>query len=387
MNNSIPYREKIRIEVVRDFDVLEPYADSWNRLALPAPQRTPMLSHAYITTYFEYLLEPGESWFCLMALQGDELLGVLPVVVTPARYAGFDRPLLRAPFNMHIASVDFLIKEGLAFQVVPLLLDGIKSASKKYLGLELLRIPASSPTISVLAHRVRGSTVIKEFNGSGSFIDTTGSFEEYRAGLGRNFNRNLIKARNKISQLTNIKAIFLSGAEADEKEVDILMRVEAAGWKGRAGTAIMSSRSTRAFYTALTRQLSKLGWLEWHVLYCDDRPIAIHFAIKLGRTLVINKIGFDEEFAQFSPGNILFERTVQRAFDSKDTDEINCLTDMPWHNNWKMIKKDYFDFWIYPRRPIPLICGVLPKEIRRWGRRMPAVKSLYKRIRSITKGA
>ncbi|MEE9553430.1 MAG: GNAT family N-acetyltransferase, partial [candidate division Zixibacteria bacterium] len=152
-------------------------------------------------------------------------------------------------------------------------------------------------------------------------------------------------------------------------------------------TAIISLKSSQEFYTALARRLSKLGWLEWHILYTDDRPIAIHLSIKMGRVLVINKIGFDEEFAWCSPGNILFERAVQRAFDSKDTDEINCLTDMAWHDNWKMIKKDYYDFWIYPRCPIPLIYGVLPKKIRRWGRRLPAVKSLYKRIRSMAKGA
>jgi hypothetical protein len=52
-----------------------------------------------------------------------------------------------------------------------------------------------------------------------------------------------------------------------------------------------------------------------------------------------------------------------------------------------MIKKDYFDFWIYPRRPIPIIFGVLPKIARRLGRRIPAVKPLYRWIRSMTKGA
>jgi len=378
--------EKIRTEVVRNLDDLEPYADDWNQLALHAPQQIPTLSHAYISTYLEYFLEPGESWFCLLALQGDELLGVLPVVVTPTKHASFDRPLLKTPYNMHIASVDFATKEGIADRIVPILLERLQKTAPRRMGLELLRIPASSPTISVLADGVRGSTVIKEFNGRGSFLDTTGSFEEYRAALGRNFSRNLTKAKNRISRLPNIKTLFLSGTEADEKEADTLIRVEAAGWKGRTGSAILSSPLLRVFYTALARRLSKLGWLEWHILFTDDRPIAMHFAIKMGRILVINKIGFDEEFARCSPGNILFERTIQRAFDSKNTDEINCLTDMAWHDNWRMIKKDYFDLWIYPRRPIPLIYGVLPKKIRRWGRRMPALKSLYKKIRSVAKG-
>jgi hypothetical protein len=387
MTSSIPEREKIRIEIVSSIEALAPFAESWNLLALQAPQQTPMLSHAYVTTYFEQFLEPGESWFCLLALRGEELLGLFPVVVTPATHAGIDRPLLRAPFNMHIASVDFLCKNGLALIVFPLLFDGFKKTLNKSSGLELLRIPAASPTLSLLDGCLRGATVIKEFNGRGSFIDTSGSFEEYRSGLGHNFSRNLIKAHNKISTLPDVRTSFFSGAKADPKEIYTLMKIEASGWKGKAGTAIISSKATREFYTHLTRRLSEIGWLEWHILYTDNRPIAMHFAIKMGTTLVINKIGFDEEFARYSPGNILFEQTVKRAFDSGDTDEINCLTDMTWHDNWRMIKKDYFDFWIYPLKPIPLVYGLLPKKIRRLGRRMPALKSLYKRIRSLVAGA
>jgi hypothetical protein len=378
---------KIELAVIRDIDSLEPFADAWNRLASRAPQKIPMLSHAYIITYFEHFLEPDESWFCIMALRGEELLGVLPATITPARYAGVERPLLRAPFNMHIASVDFLVSEEMDHQVVSLLLNGLKKESAKYFALELRRIPASSPTISALAGRVPGSTVIKEFNGRGSFIDTMGSFEEYQAGLKHNFRRNLTKARNKISKLPDLKTVFLSGEDADPDEIDTLMKVEAAGWKGRAGTAIISSNTTQAFYSDLARRLAKLGWLEWHILYTDDRPIAMHLAMKIDRTLVINKIGFDEEFSRCAPGNILFEQTVRRAFESDDTDEIDCITDMSWHDNWQVIKKDFYDLWIYPNRPISLICGVLPKKIKDLGRRVPAVKSLYKWIRSMVKGA
>jgi len=387
MDGANKDRDKLVIEVAREFDAIEPYADSWDRLAFEAPQRIPMLSHAWIKTYFEFFIEPGESWCCLLARREKELLGVLPVIISPLKNAYFDSSVLRAPFNLHTASVDFLYDASKAEQIILSLVEGLDLVSKNHMGLELLRIPASSPTVSVLKDRDCGSIIIKEFNGKGSFLNTSGSYEEYKSGLGRNFRRNLTKAGNKISQLPNLKTVFLSGSGADAKEVETFMTVEAAGWKSRAGTAIKSSPKLRAFYATVSRRLYDLGWLEWHFLLTDDRPIAAHFATKMGKTLIISKIGYDEEFSRYSPGNILFERTIQRAFESSDTEEINCLTDMAWHDNWKMTKKDYFDFWIYPRRPIPLIYGVLPKIIRQWGRRVPAAKSLYKRIRSLMMGA
>lgn len=378
--------EILQVEIIRNLEALKPFADRWNRLTEDAPQRTPMLSHAWVSTYFEHFLEPGESWFCLMVLRGDELLGVLPVIQTPAKLAGFDRPLLRTPFNLHTASVDFILKKDVETEIVRLLLNNLDSISKNRIALELLRIPAASPSVSLLDGRLPGFLVIREFNGRGSFLDTTGDFDEYRASLRHNFSRNLTKAHNKISKLPDVKARFFSGVEALPEMVDMLMKIEASGWKGEAGTAIVSSNTTRNFYRDLTRRLSNIGWLEWHFLYTEDRPIAVHFGIKLGRTLILNKIGFDEEFARYSPGNILFEEAVKRAFDSDDTDEINCLTDMAWHDNWKMIKKDYYDFWIYPLRPVPMIFGVLPKKIRSLGRRIPVLKSLYKRFRSLIAG-
>ena len=155
--------------------------------------------------------------------------------------------------------------------------------------------------------------------------------------------------------------------DADEKKDETLMRVETASWKGRAGTAIISSPALRPFYTALASQLFRLGWLEWYILLTDGRPIAMHFSIKTRGSPVINKKGYGEDFVRYSPGNILFEQTIRRAFNSNDTAEINCLTDMAWHDNWKMIDKDYSDLWIYLRRPIFLIYSVPIKTIRRWG--------------------
>src|SRR5215216_6204435 len=73
----------LRVEIVRDIASLESHAAAWNRLALAASQRLPMLSHAWIAAYLAHRLAPGETWCCALAYDADSLVGVLCVVVTP----------------------------------------------------------------------------------------------------------------------------------------------------------------------------------------------------------------------------------------------------------------------------------------------------------------
>ena len=161
------------------------------------------------------------------------------------------------------------------------------------------------------------------------------------------------------------------------------MKVEASGWKKKEGTAIEQSPTLVSFYTALTKRLSALGWLEWHFLETDGRVIAGQMGVKMGRTLTLFKIGYDEEYSYCSPGNILFERVVERAYGQGDTDEINCITDMAWHDNWGMDKRPHYDLWIYPKHPIPFFFGALPRKARMRLSKITGLKAAYHQAKKL----
>src|SRR5262249_11818964 len=113
----------LRIEVVRDPEALARYADAWDRLALEAPQRLPMLSHAWVSSYFEHLLEPNETWCCVFAYEGDELVGVLPVVAAPHPLFGSSQPRLRTVLGSHSHLGDVLTTGGVRINILRLLLS------------------------------------------------------------------------------------------------------------------------------------------------------------------------------------------------------------------------------------------------------------------------
>ena len=373
-------------QIVSSFDALRAHADAWNQLAYAAPHRLPTLSYAWVASYLENLLTSQEKWYCILAFDRQELVGVLPIVVAPHKVLGNPLPRLRTPHNKHSFSVDFLSASGRESEVIPFLLKSLMEAQSRLYDFSLNRLPLVSPTMTAFDNVREGAIFVKEFDGAGSYLKLENTFEQYKKSLSRNFSRNLIKAKNKLARLPAVKTVFLSEGDATVDGLEHFMRIEASGWKARAGTAISQSPKLVAYYSSLVRRLSDLRWLEWHFLQTGDRIIAAQMGVKMGRALVILKIAYDEEMSYCSPGNLLLESTIERAYTSGDIDVIDCITDMPWHKNWKMEQRDYYNFWIYPRKPISWLLGALGRRARIGIRRLPILAPFYRQLKGYMKG-
>ncbi len=375
----------MHIEKIHDLNQLSSYSDSWNKLAFNAPQKLPTLSYAWVASFYEHMLLPGESWLCLMAMKGEELVGVLPVVISPHRVFGLKRPHLRTPHNSHTFSVDFLVAGGMEHEVLPELLESLLQLQPNAFGFFLDRLTGDSPTLSILRSGWKNATILKEFNGFGSYLKIMGSFEEYRKRLDHKFTKNLTRRRKKLSCSAEIQTEILSGPDAGKNQLARFMKVESSGWKGRAGTAIELSPPLVSFYSTLTSRLSRLGWLEWHFLSVGDKTVAGSLAVKMGRTLVGLKIGYDEEFSTYSPGHLLIEQLIERAYREQDIDEINAVTDMAWNAVWGMDKRPHFNLCIYPNHPLSFIFGAMRHRGKLGLKRLPAVPSIVRNLRSLRK--
>lgn len=81
-----------------------------------------------------------------------------------------------------------------------------------------------------------------------------------------------------------------------------MFRVEAAGWKGRAGTAIQTDPRQRAFYHDYAQAAAARGLLRLCFLDIGGTPAAAQLAVEAQGTLWSIKTGYDDRFAEASPG-------------------------------------------------------------------------------------
>lgn len=362
---------------------LAPHAEAWDRLYELSVSRVHTLSHAWVSSFLEHQCCPGETWLCLFAYDGEELVGVLPVIAHESRKLGMPCTLLSTPGNPDTVSVDFLCRPGSDAAVIPFLLESVKQYYPHWFTFCLTRLSQLSPSLSAATAGHHKYLWYRDLNGRGCLVYSEGDFEEYIKSLKDKFARNLRRLSRKFDALAESEAVFLAGEQATADYLENFVDIEASGWKGRNGTAVKQDERQLAFYRTLVQRLAAKGWLEWHLLKTEGKIIAIHMAVRVGSALVLLKIAFDENFSSIAPGNILMERTIKRAFAAKDISEVNCLTDMAWNRNWNMPCRTYYDLTLWPKRSLSFTFGYLPARMRNAVRDLPGARPAYHRIKKL----
>lgn len=100
--------------------------------------------------------------------------------------------------------------------------------------------------------------------------------------------------------------------------IDGFLRLEAAGWKGREGTALASRPGDAAFFTELCQASGRTGDLHLTALTRDDALIAVQCAIVAGDWEFYVKTAYDENLSQGSPGIQLAVELMRRFDETPD---------------------------------------------------------------------
>jgi CelD/BcsL family acetyltransferase involved in cellulose biosynthesis len=91
---------------------------------------------------------------------------------------------------------------------------------------------------------------------------------------------------------------------------DDFLQLEAAGWKGRNGTAFACDPGHAAFFRTLCAAYARVGRLQLLDLSVDGRTVAMKCNLVAGDVVFCFKIAYDEQYAAYSPGLLLERRTI-----------------------------------------------------------------------------
>jgi CelD/BcsL family acetyltransferase involved in cellulose biosynthesis len=97
---------------------------------------------------------------------------------------------------------------------------------------------------------------------------------------------------------------FTAAIEAAEVRArfETFMQLEAAGWKGKRGTALISNTETAEFAREIVANRAEAGAARVDSIDLGGHPIAMVVTFAAGSTAYTWKIAYDEERARFSPG-------------------------------------------------------------------------------------
>ena len=210
------------------------------------------------------------------------------------------------------------------------------------------RIWATSPTVTALRRvfRGRGGLFVREVGATPVVLLGRGDPEDRFNSRRR---ADLRRAQRRAEQLGTVVAEVRSPAE-DEAQglLDDFFEVEAAGWKGARGTALVDDPDRRRFFDEYARAAAAEGILRVSMLRIGDRTAAMQLAVEQAGRLWLLKIGYDEEFARCSPGTLLLLDTVRWA-SGAGLEAVELLGRRePWTRFWTQDERACVAMYAYP---------------------------------------
>ena len=130
--------------------------------------------------------------------------------------------------------------------------------------------------------------------------------------------KELRRQRRRLAELGEIALETATTAREVEDAVARYLQVEAAGWKGRTGSAAMSDQHATQFLTDAVTGLANEGKARVDLLKLDGRAIAAAITLLAGDYAWFWKTAYDETFARFSPGvQLALELTEALSGDAR----------------------------------------------------------------------
>ncbi|MHB1845883.1 MAG: GNAT family N-acetyltransferase [Deltaproteobacteria bacterium] len=322
----------MRVEVVSTRPRWMELRGAWGALVDGAAQPTPMMTHEWFTAFLDNFA-PEKRLHVVMAFRGAEPVGGAPLVWEHRWFHGIPHTVLTSLSNEHSQRFDVLAEGP---EVVELMWAHLSSLPGWDL-LELKDVPAGGSA--------EGFTTMANHEGW-----DIGRWESMRTPyvplasplvIGSKLRQNLRRRRRKLEEVGPVQLVENEGGPGLDELLEEGLALEAAGWKGEAGTAISCQPATRGFYRELARAAASRGWLALHGLRAGERLVAFQFGLRHSGRYFLPKPAYDEELGACSPGQLLMEEMLQRCRE-RGLSEFDFLgPSMPWKRDWTELERPH----------------------------------------------
>jgi len=338
---------KLEVEVVGDYASFLDLERTWNRLAEQAALDHPFLEHVWIRTWWECFGRESRMHVMLVR-ENDELIGIAPLIETRVRMFGVTIRRLGFFYNSHVPRTGFLVARG-SPDVHAAIWSHLLNDSRWDV-LQLCQLEEGTEALVAMARLAvaSGCRVETWMSAESPYVPIRTSWTEYFGGLSSKHRANL---RNRLKRLSargpvDMEAVSSAGLEQAIAEG---MRLEAAAWKGDAGTAIGCDASLARFYSLLADRCAQRGWLRLRFLKSHAERIAFDYSLAYKDRIFLLKHGYDPHYSQFSPSKLLLQFAIEDAFEHRLTEYEILGDNTEWKQAWTNDIKKHFWLFVFSK--------------------------------------
>jgi len=326
-------------------EAIDHLADEWGELCSDAADDQPFYRPEWIRAYLRTFV-PSARVHIITARRADRLCLVLPLIRENGSFCKLPVRKLRAPVNCYPGRYDAVRRTGT---------DGKSAihATWQYLrnleGWDLLQFrdtPEGSTASSLAAEAAAdGFRTIQLADRPNPYVPIPVDPEHLRQ-LPPNS-----KLRSQLRQIRRRMASqsplhFYRIETADRDALERFYQLEASGWKGQAGSAILRS-GTRQYYDEIAEWTARCGYFVLYMLEWNGELLASHFSLIHRNRCYSPMVAYNEKFKQFAPGHLIVQEILQdcqargvRGYDITGQDQ-------PWKMKWTSEAHAVHHFFIF----------------------------------------
>lgn len=322
------------VHLLQDIDELRFAAELWDDLWFRSATGAPSARAELIAQWLEHFSQ--NKRFCAVVVeQAGKFLAALPLV--SHRVLGLIESA-GLPSNGWSVSGDLLLDESTHIDAV---LDQLVEATKRlgWPALWLDQVPFEElrwQKFKAALTRAGVPHCIREHYRVGQ-VGISEDWKSYEGKLNGDHRRNRNRYFRMLEKAGRTELRVHSGLKP--AEVAALLQtgfeIEDRSWKSANGTSVLKTPGMFEVYCCQAQQLAEWGQLELVFLHHNDTPIAFDYGWRSKSTHFLCKLGYDDAYRQYGPGQQMIHRLLQRFHEDGEHRLLDFWGPMvPWNESW-----------------------------------------------------
>ena len=363
----------LRLVRIGSKDELRRQAAAWDDLWLRGEAALPTLRAELTAQWFEQFA-PRARFTAIAIEQDGQLAAALPLVGQRVKRV---LPVGGLPSNAWSTSGDLLLDTACDCDaVLDRLVAGLGRLAWPLYWFDHVDYTSPRWKAFLAAMERAGWTHALEPQEQVGLVDLDQQWTAYEASWSGNHRRHMRKAAAKLDRdgLTELKVYSRFEPGQVQALVKTCFEVEDRSWKGPAGTSVLKTPGMFDFFLRQAQQLAAWGQLELSILEHQGQPISFEFGYLAKDVYFAPKVGYDDQYSSYSPGQVLLYRMLKGFMDGGHPKLVDFAGPLQaWTGKWTTRAYPLGRLAVAPPKPLSrlLLQGYIALRRNRAGAESP----------------
>jgi len=304
----------LTIEIITEYNKLESIKEIWNELLRKSHNDTPYLTYQWFTTAWE-CLDNDKELHIIVVKDDGEIIAIVPFLILRKKFLGISFNKLSFIRNANTPFQDFILTTKKE-ESIALILNYLKEKSHLWNLIELDEMRTDSITIELLKNICSANKLFyfEKFKHNSWYLPLEHTWEEGLAKLKSKTRKEFKRKLNRLERLGDLKLEIVTDIEQINKHLKIFFDLHERTWKGR--------EQNSELYFQIAKIFSNENKFFLYTLLLNNNPIAYLYTIKIDKILYGIKTTYDPSYYAFSPGIVLFYKSIEQMYNQNDIEEF-----------------------------------------------------------------